>query len=399
VQQVWEFRHPEFQMNNKDSLDNIRRKAPAPRNKIQPGEEHAACAQQIDLMNSQMVAMQHQQQQLLDRFNELSHHHTLVLQEMISLQKTAVNHEAVMQNVMNFLNTLDSQIRYQRRNSKVEGATFDLAHLGETNIAGNPPDTPTHSHNTIDDHPASPLQHATRLLSDVTAEHLFHNGQDHMNELYKRANGLISTPPPSTNGASSVSGPVHPLGPPRSTPSGVSLTQTKYPTAEMEDMVYPVGHMPPNGIDPTYAEHAQNIPYPMPSADVDSSDPRKVFSQNRKTSHTQDPGWIRSPQILLVEDDTTCRRIGGRFLDAFKCNVDYALDGLEAVNKMNHGSKFDLVLMDIIMPNLDGVSATHLIRNFDTTPIIAMTSNIRSDDISTYFSHGESRSILLLTLC
>lgn len=41
------------------------------------------------------------------------------------------------------------------------------------------------------------------------------------------------------------------------------------------------------------------------------------------------------------------------------------------------------------MPNLDGVSATHLIRQFDNTPIIAMTSNIRSDDISMYFQHGK----------
>ena len=65
-------------------------------------------------------------------------------------------------------------------------------------------------------------------------------------------------------------------------------------------------------------------------------------------------------------------------------------DGLEAVNKVNAGSKYDLVLMDIIMPNLDGVSATHLIRQFDATPIIAMTSNIRSDDISMYFQHGKS---------
>lgn len=55
---------------------------------------------------------------------------------------------------------------------------------------------------------------------------------------------------------------------------------------------------------------------------------------------------------------------------------------------MNAGSKYDMVLMDIIMPNLDGVSACHLIRQFDNTPIIAMTSNIRSDDISMYFQHG-----------
>lgn len=46
--------------------------------------------------------------------------------------------------------------------------------------------------------------------------------------------------------------------------------------------------------------------------------------------------------------------------------------------------------MDIIMPNLDGVSACHLIRQFDPTPIVAMTSNIRTDDIQMYFNHGTS---------
>lgn len=59
------------------------------------------------------------------------------------------------------------------------------------------------------------------------------------------------------------------------------------------------------------------------------------------------------------------------------------------MNKIQGGSKYDLILMDIIMPNLDGVSACHLIRQFDRTPIIAMTSNIRSDDIQLYFQHGK----------
>jgi len=58
------------------------------------------------------------------------------------------------------------------------------------------------------------------------------------------------------------------------------------------------------------------------------------------------------------------------------------------VNKMHTGVKYDMILMDIIMPNLDGVSACHLIRQFDQTPIVAMTSNIRSDDIQMYFGHG-----------
>lgn len=64
-------------------------------------------------------------------------------------------------------------------------------------------------------------------------------------------------------------------------------------------------------------------------------------------------------------------------------------DGLIAVNKMGRKT-YDLVLMDIMMPNLDGCSAAALIRQFNTdTPIIAMTSNIRRDDINNYFSNGK----------
>lgn len=55
------------------------------------------------------------------------------------------------------------------------------------------------------------------------------------------------------------------------------------------------------------------------------------------------------------------------------------------------------------MPHLDGVSAAALIRQFDKdTPIIAMTSNIRSDDIQTYFDNGKApiisnSDVILLT--
>lgn len=73
---------------------------------------------------------------------------------------------------------------------------------------------------------------------------------------------------------------------------------------------------------------------------------------------------------------------------------DIQRDGLEAVNKINNGAnQFDLILMDIIMPHLDGVSATVCIREIrPNIPIIAMTSNIRADDIDMYFRYGKAIS-------
>lgn len=53
--------------------------------------------------------------------------------------------------------------------------------------------------------------------------------------------------------------------------------------------------------------------------------------------------------------------------------------------------RYDLIFMDIIMPQFDGVSATACIRIVaPETPIIAMTSNIRQEDIASYFHFGTS---------
>jgi osomolarity two-component system response regulator SKN7 len=91
---------------------------------------------------------------------------------------------------------------------------------------------------------------------------------------------------------------------------------------DLDNIVYPIGQT--NGIDPMYSEHTNNIPYnaPPPKA-VDVAEPK--FQEGRKKSTIQDPGWIRPPSILLVEDDPTCRRIGSKFLYAFHCKIDSAV--------------------------------------------------------------------------
>ena len=100
------------------------------------------------------------------------------------------------------------------------------------------------------------------------------------------------------------------------------------------------------------------------------------------------PGWAVPPRVLLVDDDAVSRKLSSKFLKVFGCAIDVAVDGVGAVNKMNL-EKYDLVLMDIVMPKLDGVSATSLIRKFDQgTPIISMTSNSKPNEIMTYYSSG-----------
>ncbi|KIV82069.1 hypothetical protein PV11_04205 [Exophiala sideris] len=361
---AWEFRHPEFKANSKDTLDNIRRKAPAPRKPSSLSDEQIPI-QQIDLMNSQIVAQAQQIESLVQSTNQLQMNHQMVVQELLRLQKTVLNHDRVMQDVMTFLHSVDAK---QRRDSKALFAPQSDPAQTSTTLTPTSQNMPQQD----EDVPASPLQHASKLLNDLNPDGQFNtNGLEQMNT-------SIATPPITQDPRN-----MQYRGPNSATSSG-SMGFSKMNPNELETVVYPMGTN--NGIDPMYSEHIHNIPYALPSKDI--QDPRAQFAESRKKSGTVDPGWSRSPRILLVEDDPTCRQIGGKFLYSFQCVVDCAFDGLEAVSKMQEGNKYDMVLMDIIMPNLDGVSACHIIRQFDRTPIVAMTSNIRSDDIQMYFHHG-----------
>ncbi|CAL1707975.1 unnamed protein product [Somion occarium] len=100
------------------------------------------------------------------------------------------------------------------------------------------------------------------------------------------------------------------------------------------------------------------------------------------------PAWAVPPRVLLVDDDVVYRMLSKKLLQVFGCMIDIAVDGAAAVAKMNL-EKYDLVFMDIMMPKLDGRSATSLIRKFDhLTPIISVTSNYHPDEVVSYYLSG-----------
>ncbi|KAF8337427.1 uncharacterized protein EI90DRAFT_3042941 [Cantharellus anzutake] len=114
----------------------------------------------------------------------------------------------------------------------------------------------------------------------------------------------------------------------------------------------------------------------------------KLKRKGRSRGETHTENWAVTPRVLVVEDDLVARRLSSKFLQVSGCAIDVAEDGLKAVDKMN-SKKYDLVLMDIMMPRLDGISATTLIRKFDQmTPIISMTTNSKPAEVETYYSNG-----------
>ncbi|RMZ67390.1 autoinducer 2 sensor kinase phosphatase luxQ [Pyrenophora seminiperda CCB06] len=105
----------------------------------------------------------------------------------------------------------------------------------------------------------------------------------------------------------------------------------------------------------------------------------------------------RQLYVLLVEDNIINQQVLGRQLKKAGCHVSVANHGLEALDALE-GQRFDIVLMDLEMPVLDGLGAMRRIRHREVAlgsearlPIIAVTANVRKEQIDTAIAAGADR--------
>ncbi len=117
--------------------------------------------------------------------------------------------------------------------------------------------------------------------------------------------------------------------------------------------------------------------------------PKGDITKLRFTAGKIEKDAFAGKHILIVEDNDMNRFIAIQSLHYFGCIVEEAVNGLEAIdNAKKHA--YDLILMDIQMPLMDGIEATLHIRNTLKleTPIIALTANAFRHDIERYLKAG-----------
>lgn len=132
-----------------------------------------------------------------------------------------------------------------------------------------------------------------------------------------------------------------------------------------------------------------------------------------KEDDSFNPDLLVDKHILLVEDNELNREIAGEILKLKGMTFDEAINGAEAVQMIDRGiTKYDMVLMDVQMPIMDGYEATKAIRALPylraaSLPIIAMTANAFEEDkqralevgMNDHIAKPINTEVMLRTMC
>jgi PAS domain S-box-containing protein len=128
-----------------------------------------------------------------------------------------------------------------------------------------------------------------------------------------------------------------------------------------------------------------SIPYTIGKIKPEDVNNDTILSQDQPIDFKTD-----QLRVLLVEDNDINRLYAQSILKKWKCYLDIAENGLVAIEKVKN-TYFDVVLMDIQMPGMDGYEATKAIRAMESSkdiPIVALTANATQHDVELCLAAG-----------
>ena len=117
--------------------------------------------------------------------------------------------------------------------------------------------------------------------------------------------------------------------------------------------------------------------------------PQKLKNELEIVEQTNTTKFINK-KVLLVDDDRINNRILKRLLKIYGIELDTCERGIECIDKINNGEQYDLILMDIMMPDINGIDTLKKLKsnkNFNTK-VIALTADALSTSKNKYLKEG-----------
>lgn len=123
-----------------------------------------------------------------------------------------------------------------------------------------------------------------------------------------------------------------------------------------------------------------------------------IYSEGDKVASQSPPFLATGKRILVADDDNTSLIVAQAILESFGCLVHLAHTGQEVLDRLQNGD-YDLIFMDIQMPDLDGLEATKIIKGWAQSPeadkqaksripIIAVTADVSDGSRPKYLASG-----------
>jgi CheY-like chemotaxis protein len=137
----------------------------------------------------------------------------------------------------------------------------------------------------------------------------------------------------------------------------------------------------------TLPQKINQLAKPMTEEELSNTAKRLYMNQtNTKANNNSYDG----KKILIVDDNKLNIKVACRALKDFNFEIDECYDGQECLDKIKNGNQYDLILMDIMMPNMSGETAMAHLKEISTfnTPVIALTADALAGAKEKYLSEG-----------
>jgi CheY-like chemotaxis protein len=137
----------------------------------------------------------------------------------------------------------------------------------------------------------------------------------------------------------------------------------------------------------------------LPQGKIDSEILGKEVAENLRKFHVKSKTQIkrekmnREPMpygsVLIVDDVEMNIYVSKRLMTPYELKIDTADSGFAAIEKIKSGSTYDIIFMDHMMPKMDGIEATKIIRDMGyDNPIVALTANAVSGQADMFLENG-----------